>query len=377
MNKIKVVHHSKSVGYSGTDRTAQLMCKYLAQDERFDVYIVYRESDKNERLDIVREWLGDDHVVPYHWVPGRSGKVPPYLPEAHNLDQVLDDINPDIVHLHRSGYAEFPGIRSLAPKAKFVETNIFGFNDVTVPRQIDFNIYISSFIKESALKAGNQEGPILFNPIDLPALEMTPANKLACRQKLLRRFGMPDDAVILGRVGRADNFDPISLQALKKVNSDRVFYLVVNPCDNWRQTAKNLRLDNVHFLDPIIDDQQLSEFYMGLDVYAHARNDGECCPCNIQEAMMHGLPIVSHYSGVYNGQAEIIESGGFCVPVGDSDGYAKVLEQLIVHESVRNHFGREARRRAMRDFEATCVASKLAAMYEWILQPQTVNEKDN
>jgi len=372
VDKIKIVHHSKSVGFAGTDRTAQLMCKYLAQDDRFDVYIVYRECDKNERLEIVQGWLGEDHVIPYKWVPGRSGKVAPYLPEAHNLDQVLEDIDPDIIHVHRSGFAEWPAVRSICPRAKWVETNIFGFNDATNPSQIDLNIYISEFIKNSALKAGNQEGPVLFNPIELPVLDMTPENRLACREKLLRRFGMPNDAVIMGRVGRADNFDPIALQALKKVDSDKAFYLVVNPCDNWRQMAKNLRLDNVHFLGPIIEDDELSEFYMGLDIYAHARSDGECCPCNIQEAMMHGLPIVSHYSGTYNGQAEIIESGGFCVPVGDTDGYAKVLGQLVEHANVREHFGREARRRAMRDFEASCIASKLGSMYQWIL-----DEEDN
>lgn len=366
MDKIKVVHHTKSVGYSGTDRTAQLFAKHIDRD-KFDVYIVYRDSDTNERLDIAREWLGEDKVLPYMWVPGKSGKVAPYLPEAQNLDQVLSDIDPDIVHIHRSGYAEWPGMRSLAPRAKWVETNIFGYNDASSERQIDLNLYVSDFVKQAALKAGNKEGPVLYNPVELPHLDMTPENRLHCREKLLRRFGMPDDAVILGRVGRSDNFDAISLKALKHIDSDKAFYLVVNPCDNWKQWAKNLRLNNVHFIDPIVDDAELSSFYMGLDIYAHARYDGESFGVSIAEAMMHGVPVLSHYSGAYNGQAEIIESGGFCVPVGDDEGYARVLGQLVENPDVRRHFGLEGRRRAMRDFEASCIASKLAKMYEYVL----------
>ena len=57
--KIKVVHHSKSIGYSGTDRTAQIFCKYLARSERFEPYIVYRRNHGcDERLDVARNWLG-------------------------------------------------------------------------------------------------------------------------------------------------------------------------------------------------------------------------------------------------------------------------------------------------------------------------------
>lgn len=363
--KIRVCHHSKTVGYSGTDRTAQLFCKYLAASEKYEPFIVYREGNvNNQRLDIVRKWLGDDHVLPYTWDPGKSGGVPPYIPESHNLDEVLAEIDPDIVHIHRSGFAEWPGVRKLAPKARWVETNIFGHTDGTVPPQIDVSLFVSKFIK------AHNPGLVLYNPIELPFHEVNKANRLMCREKLLRRFGLTDDAIIMGRVGRADNFDPISLRAFKKVQADHpnAHYLVVNPCDGWRDCAKALHLENVEFVPCIVDDQELSEFYMGLDLYAHARSDGETFGVSIAEAMMHGIPVISHYTGAYNAQAEIIESGGFCVPVGDDDGYAKVLDQLLSHANVREHFGHEGRRRAMRDFEASCIASKLAGIYDWVLE---------
>lgn len=381
MDKIKVVHHSKTVGYSGTDRTAQLFCKYLARSERFEPFIVYREGDlANTRLDIAREWLGADHVIPYDWEPGRKGRLSPYMPERDNYFDVLKQINPDIIHVHRSGYMEWPGFRYLSPKAKMVETNIFGYSDLSSDPQMHINIYISDYIRNRALANGNLDGPVLYNPIEQPVLEMTPENKELCRDALLSQFKIPHNAILIGRVGRADNFDHISLRAFAQVEKlhPEAFYIVVNPCDGWRTEAARLGISNIRFSSPIVNDSELSNFYRGLDIYAHARHDGECCPCNIQEAMMHGIPIVSHESAIYNGQSEIIADSGFVVPIGDHEAYRDILVQLIenpemVNEEeativrLRSHFGKQARRRAMRYFEAECITKQLERIYDWVL----------
>jgi len=381
MNKIKVVHHSKTVGYSGTDRTAQLFCKYLAESERFEPYIVYRLGDpNNQRLDIAREWLGEDHVIGYEWDPGKKGRQSPYMPEHDNLHEVLSAIDPDIVHVHRSGYAEWPCFRYMAPRAKWVETNIFGEADRTPEKQIDLNIYISEYIRERAAANGNPGGPVLYNPIEQPVLDITPENKELCREALLSQFKIPHDAVLLGRVGRADNFDPISLRAFAEVEKicPEAWYIVINPCQGWHDEVARLGIQNIRFGGPIVDDRELSNFYRGLDIYAHARHDGECCPCNIQEAMMHRLPVVSHESAIYNGQSEIIGNAGFVVPIGAHEAYRDILIQLIANPEmanedesglvrIREHFGLEARRRAMRYFESGCMTGQLAQMYDWVL----------
>lgn len=386
MNKIRVVHHSKTVGYSGTDRTNQLFCKYLAQSDRFEPFIVYRDGDpNNQRLDIVREWLGEDHVLPYEWEPGKKGRQAPFLPERDNLHEVLSEIDPDIVHVHRSGYAEWPCFRYMAPRAKWVETNIFGYSDKTPEKQIDLNIYISDYIRERAMEDGGPDGPVLYNPIEQPHRDVLPIQHMACKEELRRKFGIPHaidgkEPILLGRVGRADNFDPISLKAFSEIEKmyPNAFYLVVNPCHRWREVANQLGIQNIHYSDPIFDDKALSDFYLGLDIYAHARHDGECCPCNIQEAMMHRLPVVSHESAIYNGQSEIVGNAGFVVPLGNWQAYRDVLSELIANTPIdsedergivpmREYFGLEARRRAMRYFEASCITGQLARMYDWVL----------
>jgi len=381
MKKIKVVHHAKTVGYSGTDRTAQIFAKYLAQSERFQPYLLYREGDAaNTRLDIAREWLGEDYVIGYGWEPGEQGRQSPYIPEKSNLEKQLSKIDPDIVHVHRSGYAEWPGFRHMAPRAKWVETNIFGEADQSPEPQIDANLYVSEYVQNRALGNGNPEGFVLFNPVEEPILPMTPENREFCRQQLLSRFKLPENAILLGRVGRADNFDPISLNAFVEVEQrcPEAFYLVVDPCQSWIDTAERLGIKNIRFIDPVSDDMELSNFYRGLDIYAHARHDGETFGVSLAEAMMHRVPVVSHESAIHNGQSEIIGNAGFVVPFADHIAYRDVLLGLIDNPELatedeksrvrlRDHFGLEGRRRAMRHFESSCVVSRLARIYDWVL----------
>ncbi len=93
---------------------------------------------------------------------------------------------------------------------------------------------------------------------------------------------------------------------------------------------------------------------------------------------MHGLPIVSHESYAFNGQSEIIGNGGFCVPIGDWENYAECLiglcaNELIADEDeevfpIRQVFGKMSRRRAMGNFEASCITGLLVGMYDWVLE---------
>ena len=368
MTKIPVVHHSKSIGYAGTDRVAQLFAKYLAKSDKYQPFLLYRSNGPQDRLEEVSKYLPEEQLIEYTWKPGESGVKPPYVPEYSDLKEKLAEIGPGIFHIHRSGYSEWPGNREIVPEGcKIVETNIFGYPDRS--GNIDCHLYISEYIKETAKMKGGMDGPVLYNPTETPFLDMTLENKEECREALLYRFKLPRNAILLGRVGRPDNFDEISLRAFQSIEAEfeNAFYLVVAPDSGWTGKAEELGLKNVRFLDPIIGDESLSRFYHGLDIYAHARHDGECCPCNLQEAMMHGLVTVSHESMIYNGQAEIIEECGYVVPCGDYEAYADVLRELVINPALRAEMGREARRRAMHDYEASVITHHLERVYDALL----------
>lgn len=364
MEKIKVVHHSKSLGFSGTDRPAQLFCKYLAQDERFEPFIVYRDDGVNQKLEEVRKHLDDDHIIEYHW--GGQSPDRPHIPTEENLIEILAKIKPDILHVHNSGFMEWPGLKRLVPGTQIVQTNIFGGIDQSM--QADKILYVSDHIRQRALSQGGVPGSVLYSPTELPKAKLT---KAECKTKLLKTHFLPSDAILLGRVGRPDNFDPISLKAFATVlkTNPHAYYIVVNPCNEWLRVAAELDITkNMRWIDSIVDDVGLSEFYSGIDIYAHARHDGECCPSNIQEAMMHGLPIVSHRSLIYNGQEEILHNSGFVVDIDDHGAYAFCLNDLIESAENREKLGKFARRRAMLMFEASCKTSQLIDEYLKVLE---------
>ncbi len=360
--KNKVVHYSKYISYSGTDRTAQLFCKYLLNNTDYDPYILYRKGTYDDRLDAMKSILGPDRVIGHDWIPGKRGKVAPYYPETDNIADVLAEIKPDIVHCHSSGTEEWPFFKWVYPKAKWVSTNIFGYSNIQ--SHVDHTVYICDYIKNLCMTAyRGTDGDVLYNPVELPKID-----RVTARNFFIEHYNLSPDTVLIGRVGRADNFDPISLKAISQITNLKFIYFVVNPCAGWTDTIKQLGIsDKVVCLPTIIDDHELSRFYSAMDIYAHARSDGEVCPVNIQEAMIHGLPIVSHYSPIHNGQVEIIRNCGFVVPNGNYMAYADVLKELILKQNLREEMGGRARMRASEVFEASKISTKLVDIYNKIL----------
>lgn len=367
---IRVVHHSKTLGYAGTDRTAQLFVKYLNRIPGIEAYLVYRKDDDTSRLDECRDSIGEQFLIPYEH-QHQPKAPPPYFPKSDNLASVLADLKPDIFHIHRGGHPEWPGMKSIYPPAKIVETNIFAGVDRSP--DIDCHIYISNFIATRAHMQGGAPGPILMNPTERPwVMDIGEKNVAEGRGYALNNLELPEDALLLGRVGRPDNFDPIALKAFQSImdRHPNAYYLVVNGCERWKQTSEQLGLyGRIKFLDPIIDDAALSMFYSLIDVYAHARVDGECQPCNLNEAMYHGLPIVTHVADTYQGHVEQVTESQAGLVAGHRDHleYAAHLDRLLCDEELRVTMGEAGIEWAQENVDAEVVTRKLADIYAGVL----------
>lgn len=351
MSKIKVLHHAKGISYSGTDRTMQIMCDWLANryGDKFDVYALYRRNAGVEQLDWMKYRLGAERVIEYEHEHGEN--VEPYFPKNTDFYAKVKEINPDIFHAHRAGHTEWPFLPELKetlPNTKFVETHIFDRLD-RFPW--DQQLFICEYI---ASKCGRPGGDILYNPVDVPHYVMPHKD---------------NDPLILGRIGRADNFCDISLKAMAVLRDrgiDNFIYKIVNPCPRWKEVAIDLDLLSVcEFLDPIYDNDELSRFYSTIDILAHARSDGECNSVTISEAQMHKVPVVSHESPCYNGHIDQINNSkcGFVVDWKDYVAYADRLEMLILDAEERKAKGENGFRWAMENVSAHVIAEKLVRYY--------------
>lgn len=357
---MRILHWAKTVDYAGTSKVAQILTAEMNKLGH-EVYLAYRKSDSNNRLEYCQNWLGADKLLEHEWVPGKRGQKPPYIPEHETLSQIMRDLKPDIVNVHLSGYAEWAQ-KDLYPEAKWVLTNIFG----RAGHYSDATIYISNFIRNMALKAGGKDGPIIFNPTYPFTLD-----KAVCEAHLKSRLGLPSDSVLLLRVGRSDNFTPLALNAMKIIECryDNVYYLVVNPCEGWRRTTDRLNLKHVIFLPPVISDQELAALYGGCAIMAHCRVDGECQSVTINEAMMAGLPVVTHWADSYQGHIEVVHESkcGLFAERSDAEMYAAHLTKLIEDVKYRQELGENGRRWATSNVEATQVARQYLAFYESLL----------
>ena len=168
-------------------------------------------------------------------------------------------------------------------------------------------------------------------------------------------------------VGRPDAhiYDPIALEAYARIETPLTRFLALAPPPNMVDHARWLGLRTFMALAPVLDEAGLSRFYSLIDVLAHARRDGETCGMNIQEAMYHGLPVITHISDNHNAQPEILGEGyPWIAPRGDLQAYTGFMREAIESETRRRELGERNAARARAEFDAAVIVGKLVGHYE-------------
>jgi glycosyltransferase involved in cell wall biosynthesis len=213
-------------------------------------------------------------------------------------------------------------------------------------------LYVSGQTNVSILKGkGLIDAEVFFNPL------ATPEGK--DRERIQR-----NGPVVFGRVGRNDSFifDPISLKAFAKLEYDfgaQVKYIYVNPSIEARELVKNLKLKRVEFRE-WLSAEELQRFYSEIDVFAHARKDGETLGVAIAEAMLNACPIVSHKSSEFNEHLYLLQKPfGFVAEVDDIDGYYGHLKWLVLNKNQIPELGENAKAFALPHFDEKVVARKI------------------
>lgn len=345
----RILHALKSLGIGGTEKTGLLFCKYLSEYTDHDVHLAYSTAGATDRIDQIADGVNrctfDDEA---------------------GLQNLIDRIAPDIVHVYRGGQPEWP---QPSDKCKFVETNVFGFYNPDP--HIDRTLYMSDWLmnavkNELSGDLWTDRFNFVNNPILPPAHGERP-----------HLPGCHEGAIWLGRCGRPDDgiYDDISVKAawLLRTKGIDIRFLVMAPPPRMLEDLEQYDIPYRVF-GTYVDEDALSYFYNSIDIYAHARADGETFGNNIAEAMYHGKPVVTHVAvpshpgmGVFQSQTTLVtEDVGFVVD-HDIPAYAVALEKLALHPDLRMKMGSAGYAKALAEFDWRMSGLKLCRMYEELL----------
>jgi glycosyltransferase involved in cell wall biosynthesis len=379
MEKIGVVHHSNQLGLGGAEKTMQLFCKYLDKSI-FDVHVMaprYPASPFKLRLNELKALFGSKKArARKRQYEQNSSRVPElarllgdsnlHLYTDNELPKRMRNISPHILHVHHSGEIEAPldQYNAIADVPVIFTTNIFGLQGRSPEQErISKILFVSEWLKnvEASWAKDDIRCDVLYNPVEKPFTD----------DDLRSELDIPENTFVIGRIGRnADDIhDTISLKAYKELENDNTLFLVLSPPPIMIEEARELGIRNIRFLPPSTDDTFISRFYNTLDIFAHARFDGETFGCVIAEAMIHGKPVVTHHSHIRNSQSELVGATcGFVAARNDYNSYASFIKTVMADKELKLQLGADARKEALVNFEAEAVTKKLERFYFDALQ---------
>lgn len=186
-----------------------------------------------------------------------------------------------------------------------------------------------------------------------------------------RSLGLPDDAILIGVVGRLVPFKGhrVLLKSMRQVigSHPNAYLLVVGDGplrEKLEEQVKELGISqNVRFLG-FIDEP--GRYMAALDLFV-LPSVNEPFGIVLLEAMAMGLPVVSTRAG---GVPDIIEDGvtGLLAEPGDEKSLASAIEKVLDDKKLRKSLAQNGEREVCDRFTVKAMADKTFGVYEELLE---------
>jgi hypothetical protein len=272
-----------------------------------------------------------------------------------NLWDVFSEEDFDIIQTGRSGHPEYPfTLINVTPIVDSIHLPDMAEKKANVRKVI----LVAEEQHQRWNAAGGESGKAIVIP---PAIEMPEVSG-----NLREELGIAPDTVIYGMHQRAD--DGIFSQALMpswqgSESSKKDTHLVIlGGSKYYKEHAEHLGLSNVIFLEPTGDVNRVHMFLNTLDVYTHARKDGEQCSSSIIEALYHGIPVIGHLAPSMGHRDQIRDAGYICSTFKE---YADAIDELYCFE-IRDRLSKIAVRRYEETFSLQSVVDSYTKIYDTI-----------
>ncbi len=296
----------------GCEKYLQTIACILSKEKEFEVdyyytnaapYINWSSPFVHPDNDESRKKIMEEHDINLIEVnvQNKDGSGPPYTWVNTNFWDLFDESKYDYVSSARSGYPEYPF--HMINKTKIIDTI---HSDTGEDKD---NIHKAILLCNWQAERWATNGGNIDKATIIPTFVKVPPKK---ESSLREKLEIPKDAFVYGfhQGNREDIFSPISLSAYNYVKRTNNYFVIMGGANQHREAAKQVNWPNIKFIDFSSSVEDIHDFLGGIDVFAHARQDGEVCSAAIIEALYHGKPVISH-PAMNMGHEEQIRGCGF------------------------------------------------------------------
>lgn len=335
----------------GTSKTAFLLSKGL-KNLGHEVLILYNVKSDLTRLKQFQELLG---------ISGCRG----YSSQSEG-EFLINHVKPDIIHCHCDGGPHWPqpGIH-IDFSIPYVQTSVFGVPNPNA--YVKKTLFVSHWLMKYVM--GQNYEPrkgsrydFLNNPVEMPKTS----------DNLRAEFGIPADALVLGRSGRPDNgiYLDVNVRAAEVLFSKypNLLFFVLAPPPKMIEDLEKSKIP-YRIMEPTVDDERISKYYNSLDVFAHARSDGETQGLCLSEAGIHSVPCLTILTASpFKAQAETVQHGITGYVANSLEDYTMYLDLLLDNSNLRVQMGQAGQRYIFDNYGLKTVTTKLVGIYEDLLE---------
>lgn len=250
------------------------------------------------------------------FVEHRHGSSFPY--EWGNTDfwNIFDETKYDILQIATGGNPEYPF--NVMKSIKIIEKVHSTYSNRM--ERVKRSILISQWQADQwKINGGDiSKATIIPNIVYVPE---------GINEDLRDSLNIPKDAFVYGfhQAERPGMFHSISLDAFNIIQHSNNFFIIMGGDKQYQEYVLSRGIKNVFFVNFSDKVENIHKFLNTLNVFAHARSDGEVCSCSIIEALSHGLPVLSH-PGINMGHIEQIGNCG--IVTTSVEEYAQEMKRL-------------------------------------------------
>lgn len=131
--------------------------------------------------------------------------------------------------------------------------------------------------------------------------------------------------------------------------------------EQHRKFAEQINCPHIKFIDFSSCVKDIHDFLGGIDVFAHARNDGEVCSAAIIEALYHGKPVISHPAMNMGHQEQIEGCGKMVYSVQE---YAQEMLTLEQNDAYYQTLSLAAEEKYTAKYSYSTIRNKILQLYK-------------